>query len=329
MRNSESNEFDEPIECSSRQRAGSSTPLLPTSSTPIYLFLEHQGETKRSTFPPNLRSIEHLKSLFLRSFPLLESKHLHSNNVKIYIQKRDSPHGLFYELENLDDLEDSCVLRLFEQNVPSSPSFSRRNNAPIIECLSEPEINEWGEELNKQQIIRPSSVLGQNFNKNNKNKYLQQQKRRILIDGGHTSDSSTCSVGGVQTPIYYTKSGSSTPREEVVEQQQEETRRKVDSLERQMVTLCSLVQCALLPYRDGNNNNNNNNSERQMLQFDGALALADSTISTTLSNGSECIDRYKNDFINKEWGQIINELEVIKGDLDLLKQDVQVKTTPS
>ncbi|CAK5061204.1 unnamed protein product [Meloidogyne enterolobii] len=312
MRNSESNEFDEPIECSSRQRAG----LSSSSSPPIYLFLEHQGETKRSTFPPNLRSIEHLKSLFLRSFPLLESKHLHSNNVKIYIQKLNSPHGLFYELENLEDLEDSCVLRLFEQNLPSSPSFNRRNNAPIIECLSEPEINEWGDELNKQQIIRPASVLGSNFNKN-------KQKRRILIDGGHTSDSSTCSFGGNQTPIYYTtKSGSSTPREEIVEQhQQEETRRKVDSLERQMATLCSLVQCALLPYREGNVNNN---SERQMLHFDGALALADSTTSTTLSNGSECFDRFKNDF--KEWGHIINELEVIRGDLDLLKQDVQRNT---
>jgi len=114
--------------------------------------------------------------------------------------------------------------------LPSSPSFNRRNNVPIIECLSEPEINEWGDELNKQQIIRPASALGSNFNKD-------KQKRRILIDGGHTSDSSTCSFGGNQTPIYYTtKSGSSTPREEIVEHHhQEETRRKVLEINRKLL----------------------------------------------------------------------------------------------
>nr|CAD2167290.1 unnamed protein product [Meloidogyne enterolobii] len=291
MRNSESNEFDEPIECSSRQRAGLSSP-------PIYLFLEHQGETKL---------------YFYVSFPLLESKHLHSNNVKIYIQKLNSPHGLFYELENLEDLEDSCVLRLFEQNLPSSPSFNRRNNVPIIECLSEPEINEWGDELNKQQIIRPASVLGSNFNKN-------KQKRRILIDGDIQVILLLVLLGEIKH-LFITLQNLDRALQGKKLLSNTNKKKHEESLERQMATLCSLVQCALLPYREGNVNNN---SERQMLQFDGALALADSTTSTTLSNGSECFDRFKNDF--KEWGHIISELEVIKGDLDLLKQDVQRNT---
>jgi hypothetical protein len=75
--------------------------------------LEYQGEIKRSIFPSNLHSIENLKSLFLRTFPLLDSKYLYLNNIKIYIKKRNSPHGIFYELENIEDLEDNCILRYF------------------------------------------------------------------------------------------------------------------------------------------------------------------------------------------------------------------------
>lgn len=48
----------------------------------ISVFLEHQGETKRSTLPPNLRTVEQLKSLFLRSFAGLNPTQLQSVAVK-------------------------------------------------------------------------------------------------------------------------------------------------------------------------------------------------------------------------------------------------------
>ncbi|KAF7636406.1 AIP3 domain-containing protein [Meloidogyne graminicola] len=248
MRNSESNEYDEQqqqIEYNRTDLFSSS----PSSQQQIYLFLEHQGETKRSILPSNIHSIENLKN---------------------------SPHGLFYELENIEDLEDSCILRLFEQNLPPQPpttiyspsSFIQRKQIPVVEYLS----------------------------------------------CGHTSDSSTCStigggggIGGgsfsIQQPsIYYTKSGSSTPREEIVEQQ--ETRRKVDNLERQMATLCSLVHCAL--YKD---NKICENNQQQLIQFDKTLALPNSSI-----------------LIQKEWRNVINEIEIIKEDLNILKLEVERNT---
>lgn len=246
------------------------------SSMPVVVFLEHQGETKRSLIPPNLRSLSQLKSLFFRSFPSLNAAHMQTSLVKVYIQKMDSPHGLFYELEDVRDLEDQCVLRLFgpsssHQNIASQASpvssppllqptmmmmnlarHQQQRQQQPLECLSEPETLEWkgigqkgtsGRELAQ---LRPASVLG---NRNGCELMRQQQHRNsnsnkntnrmdAIYWGGNSSDSSCYSTGA-----HYPKSGSSTPQ--IMEQDQ--TRRKVDNLERQLASLCSLVHSALFP----------------------------------------------------------------------------------
>lgn len=74
---------------------------LLVSASPGWVFLEFQGETKRSALPPNVRSVEQMKGLFLRCFPSLSPAQLQSPRVKVYIQSAMAPHQLFYELEDI------------------------------------------------------------------------------------------------------------------------------------------------------------------------------------------------------------------------------------
>ena len=159
--------------------------------------------------------------------------------------------------------------------------------------------------------LRPASVLGAGGG-----------RRRRPPPGfdwsGHSSDSS-CSAGG-----HYPKSGSSTPRED-----REETRRKVDQMERQLASLCSLVHSALLPRRDSGVDLEMAQLRAQILDAgrsdrtmsgNGSNSLADSTTST-LSNGTAayCVAHKE-----RSLSQVMAELVGLRSELDGLKREAQV-----
>jgi len=95
--------------------------LLPVVRTPSktlerplgLVFLIYRGETKRALLPNEITSLDTVKALFVRSFgKLLTMEYMDTPRVKIYIH--DSNKDIFYELENLTEIKDRTVLKLFE-----------------------------------------------------------------------------------------------------------------------------------------------------------------------------------------------------------------------
>ena len=77
------------------------------------VFLVYRGETKRALLPNEITTIDTVKALFVRSFGrALTMEYLDSPRVKIYIH--DSAKDIFYELENLSEIRDRTILKLFE-----------------------------------------------------------------------------------------------------------------------------------------------------------------------------------------------------------------------
>ena len=77
------------------------------------VFLIYRGETKRALLPNEITSLDTVKALFVRSFcKQLTMEYMDTPRVKIYIH--DSNKDIFYELENLTEIKDRTVLKLFE-----------------------------------------------------------------------------------------------------------------------------------------------------------------------------------------------------------------------
>lgn len=205
------------------------------------------------------------------------------------------------------------MLRLFEQSPPSPappPLRPPRPSAIVepLECLSEPEMMDWNGLAGPREFaqLRPASVLGGGGGR----------KRRPPPGfdwSGHSSDSS-CSAGG-----HYPKSGSSTPRED-----REETRRKVDQMERQLASLCSLVHSALLPRHDSGIDVEMAQLRAQILDTGGLDRLNGNSLSdltnSTLSNGAA----YCNGHEERNLSQVQAELVGLKSELNGLRRDAQV-----
>lgn len=80
------------------------------------VFLQFRTETKRALLPNEITSIDTVKALFVRSFPRqLTMEYLDHLSVRIYIH--DPSKDMFYELEDLRDVKDRCILRIYEQGV--------------------------------------------------------------------------------------------------------------------------------------------------------------------------------------------------------------------
>ena len=80
------------------------------------VFLQFRNETKRALLPNEITSIDTVKALFVRSFPRqLSMEYLDHPSVRIYIH--DPNKNMFYELEDLRDVKDRCILRIYEQGV--------------------------------------------------------------------------------------------------------------------------------------------------------------------------------------------------------------------
>lgn len=78
------------------------------------VFLQFKNETKKSLLPNEITSFDTVKALFVRSFPnqlnmdYFEDK----NRVRIYVH--DQTKDMFYELEDLKDVKDRSILRVYE-----------------------------------------------------------------------------------------------------------------------------------------------------------------------------------------------------------------------
>jgi len=77
------------------------------------VFLVYRGETKRAVLPNEITSLDTVKALFVRSFAkTLTMEYFDTPRVHIYIH--DSGKDIFYELENLGEIRDRTILKLFE-----------------------------------------------------------------------------------------------------------------------------------------------------------------------------------------------------------------------
>ena len=96
------------------------------------VFLVYRGETKRAVLPNEITSLDTVKALFVRSFTkTLTMEYMDTPRVRVYIH--DSSKDLFYELENLSEIRDRTILKLFEaDNSGRGPSGLGPGGLPPI-----------------------------------------------------------------------------------------------------------------------------------------------------------------------------------------------------
>ncbi|XP_057378597.1 coiled-coil domain-containing protein CG32809-like isoform X2 [Daphnia carinata] len=116
----------------SKQRA--SLPVVRTPSKTLerplgLVFLQFRHETKRALLPNEITTLDTVRALFVRSFARqLSMEYFDSNNVHIYIH--DPNQDMFYELEDLRDIRDRSILRLFETDELKQP-FNFQSALPL------------------------------------------------------------------------------------------------------------------------------------------------------------------------------------------------------
>ncbi|XP_076361402.1 uncharacterized protein LOC143252719 isoform X3 [Tachypleus tridentatus] len=133
-----------------------------TQTTPEYgvVFLQYQKETKRSLLPNELTTLDTIKALFVRSFSKqLTMEYLDSPHVRIYIH--DASKDMFYELEDLRDIRDRSVLRIYEQNMNEGDGLSTCDQE--LNYFSEPEFDSDYQHQHvhrAKQNLRPPTIPG-------------------------------------------------------------------------------------------------------------------------------------------------------------------------
>ncbi|XP_040359245.1 coiled-coil domain-containing protein AGAP005037 isoform X14 [Ixodes scapularis] len=139
------------IRRASKARSGLPVVRTPskTQERPLGLvFLQYRSETKRALLPNEITSIDTVKALFVRSFPKqLTMEYLDSPHIRIYIH--DASKDMFYELEDLRDIRDRSVLRIYEQDMNDGAVYSTYDQD--MSYFSEPEFDS---EYQNQHIHR-------------------------------------------------------------------------------------------------------------------------------------------------------------------------------
>ncbi|CAL1290852.1 unnamed protein product [Larinioides sclopetarius] len=117
------------------------------------VFLQYRSETKRALLPNEITTLDTVKALFVRSFPKqLTMEYLDSPHIRIYIH--DPAKDMFYELEDLRDIRDRSVLRIYEQE-PNGEVYSTWEGE--LSYFSEPEFDS---EYQNQHIHRAKGGVG-------------------------------------------------------------------------------------------------------------------------------------------------------------------------
>lgn len=207
----------------------------PTTS-PSVVFLEVNDEVKRAILPPVLESIDTVKALFLRTFPQLTAKYLNLPYVKIYIQE-PSKGQIFYELDDLRDIKDRAVLKLREQltGFQSPQPIRFTDHPPDYLSESEGELSDYRSRTpHRIGSLRPPSSLDKRPYgppiKSTRSPIPSLPSRFDAYYDPYSSDASSQDV----------RSGSATP---IVDK---EARFRMETMERQLAGLSSLVHSALV-----------------------------------------------------------------------------------
>ncbi|GIY10274.1 coiled-coil domain-containing protein AGAP005037 [Caerostris darwini] len=117
------------------------------------VFLQYRSETKRALLPNEITTLDTVKALFVRSFPKqLTMEYLDSPHIRVYIH--DPAKDMFYELEDLRDIRDRSVLRIYEQE-PNGEVYSTWEGE--LSYFSEPEFDS---EYQNQHIHRAKGGVG-------------------------------------------------------------------------------------------------------------------------------------------------------------------------
>ncbi|MCP9258969.1 hypothetical protein DINM_001954 [Dirofilaria immitis] len=198
------------------------------------VYLELNDEVKRALLPSSINSIDTVRALFLRSFPQLTSQYLSLPYVKIYIQE-PSKGQLFTNLM-ISDIKDQAVLKLREKsnNYQSSQSNRFLNNHSSLDYLSESEIDlmDYRNRMPPSHRYRPASALDSRMLSTAgtiKSTRSPISSRFDSYCDPYASDTSSQERSGSVTPII-----------------DKEARFRVETMERQLAGLSSLVHSALI-----------------------------------------------------------------------------------
>lgn len=202
-------------------------------SVPSVVFLEVNDEVKRAILPPVLETIDSVKALFLRTFPQMTAKYLNLPYVKIYIQE-PSKGQLFYELDDLRDIKDRAVLKLREQltGFQSPQPIRFTDHPPDYLSESEGELSDYRSRTPHRigSLRPPSSLDKRTYAPPIKSTRSPIPSRFDAYYDPYSSDASSQDV----------RSGSATP---IVDK---EARFRMETMERQLAGLSSLVHSALV-----------------------------------------------------------------------------------
>ncbi|KAK6742619.1 hypothetical protein RB195_010088 [Necator americanus] len=203
------------------QNGGYSTPGRQLEQMNV-VFLQANDEVKRAILPPEVHSLEQVKMAFVRAFPNISRHYIEQPSIKIYIQE-PSKGQLFYELDDPSDIRNKSVLKLREHSITGTQSPARFLDQP--DYLSETENDDGRHRF--VSLARPASAMAHSdYRKNSQKNYESYDSY-----GSDTSSHDSRSV---------TRSGSATP---IIDK---ESRARMETMERQLAGLSSLVHSALV-----------------------------------------------------------------------------------
>ncbi|XGW15880.1 hypothetical protein V3C99_001380 [Haemonchus contortus] len=186
------------------------------------VFLQANDEVKRAILPPEVHSLDQVKMAFVRAFPNISRHYIEQPSIKIYIQEPSKGH-LFYELDDPSDIRNKSVLKLREHSVTGMQSPVRFLDQP--DYLSETENDDSRQRF--VSLARPASAMAHSD-------YRKSSRKSYEPYDSYSSDTSSHDSRSV------TRSGSATP---VIDR---ESRARMETMERQLAGLSSLVHSALV-----------------------------------------------------------------------------------
>lgn len=194
-------------------RARSSLPIVRTPSKTQdrslgLVFLQFRSETKRALLPNEITSLDTVKALFVRSFPRqLTMSYLDSRNVRIYIH--DAVNDMFYELENLNDIKDRTVLRIYEQDLENGTWQPVDGNKPAEHPrVLNHQINQELLAVAQQQAANANSNSQQQQSNSAAHLQQQQQQQRLhyVVPAHLTTNATSNNLGmNMDDPSYFSE----------------------------------------------------------------------------------------------------------------------------
>ncbi|VDM59863.1 unnamed protein product [Angiostrongylus costaricensis] len=185
------------------------------------VFLQANDEVKRTILPPEV-SLEQVKMAFVRAFPNIPRHYIEQPSVKIYIQE-PSKGQLFYELDDPSDIRNKSVLKLRDHTNTGMQS-------PVRFLDQRDFLADFESDISRQRCLpqtRPASAMA----------HSDCRKISHKPYDPYDSTGSDTSNNDSRCP---TRSGSATP---VIDR---ESRVRMETMERQLAGLSSLVHSALV-----------------------------------------------------------------------------------